>query len=340
MSVKINEQNERIKRRFAIWKREARRAQLVTVDKALADLEAFEAFTGCKDFKLFRIEQAVEFKRYLEARKSRASGKPLAKATIDGTLRAVKDFFGWLVDQPGYRSRIKRSDLEYFNLNAKDARIAHTERDVDAPTVEQCRHAFVMMPEATLLERRNKAIFAALVLTGARDGALASIRLKHIDLVDSCLHQDAREMKTKAAKTFTTWFYPVDPIYLANLTDWVATLRGDLLFGSSDALFPKPTIGWVDGAFAVTGLSKTPYTNAAKIREVVALAFAAVGMPRFHPHSFRRTLVALGNVACKSPEEFKAWSMNLGHDSVVTTMQSYCRVPQSRQRELIKAMPK
>ena len=37
MSVKINEQNERIKRRFAIWKREARRAQLVTVDKAQLD---------------------------------------------------------------------------------------------------------------------------------------------------------------------------------------------------------------------------------------------------------------------------------------------------------------
>jgi len=101
MSAKVNEQNERIKRRFAIWKREARRAQMITVDKTLEALKAFKTFTGNKDFKLFKLDQAVEFKRHLESRKSRASGKPLAKATIDGTLRAVKDFFDWLADQPG-----------------------------------------------------------------------------------------------------------------------------------------------------------------------------------------------------------------------------------------------
>jgi len=158
-----------------------------------------------------------------------------------------------------------------------------------------------MMPEATLLERRDKAIFAALILTGARDGALSSIRLKHIDLVDACLRQDAREMKTKAAKTFTTWFYPVDAIYLANLSEWVTTLLTELLFGPMDALFPKPIVGWVDGGFTVTGRSKAPYTTAAKIRDVVARAFSAVGMPKFQPHSFRRTLVAFpygSNAGC------------------------------------------
>ena len=120
MLKKTNEQNERMKRRFGIWKREACRAQIVTVDALLAAVAAFEAFTGCKDFKAFTLDQAVGFKRQLEARKSRTTGKPLAKATIDSTLRAVKDFFAWLAEQQGYRSRINRADLEYFNLNAKD----------------------------------------------------------------------------------------------------------------------------------------------------------------------------------------------------------------------------
>lgn len=255
-----------------IGQREARRAQIVTVDMMLASVGEFEAFTGCKDFKAFTLDQAVGFKRQLEACKNRTNGKHLAKATIDGRLRAVKDFFNWLAEQQGYRSRINRADLEYFNL--------------------------------------------------------------------SCLHQDAREMKTKAAKTFTTWFYPVDPVYLSALTAWVAELRTVSLFGPSDPLFPKPIIGRVDGEFKVTGLSRQIYSNAAKVREVVVASFPAVGMPRFHPHSFRSTLVALGNITCRTPEEFKAWSMNLGHDSVVTTMQSYCRVPPSRQRELLKSMSK
>jgi integrase/recombinase XerD len=60
------------------------------------------------------------------------------------------------------------------------------------------------------LQRRDKALFAFLMLTGARDGAIASFRLKHIDLVQACVHQDARDVKTKFAKTFTTTFFPVD----------------------------------------------------------------------------------------------------------------------------------
>jgi integrase/recombinase XerD len=330
MHLQINEQNERVKRRYAIWKREARRAQMITVDKSLEAINAFTNFTNDKDFKQFKLEQAVNFKRHLETCKSRTTGRPLAKATIDGTLRAVKDFFDWLADQPGYRSRIARKDLEYFNLNAKDVRIAHASRNMDAPTIEQCRHAFLMMPEAT--------IFATLMLTGARDGALASVRLKHLDLMDGCLHQDAREVMTKAAKSFTTWFFPVDDIYRAELVRWVDFLRREQLFGPADALFPKPVLGWVNGSFAATGLSRDVYGSAAKIREVVARAFTMSGLAKFNPHSFRRTLVALGNDVCGNAEEFKAWSMNLGHDSVVTTMQSYCRIPPSRQRELLRAM--
>jgi hypothetical protein len=40
------------------------------------------------------------------------------------------------------QSRISYSDAEYFNLNAKDARVAHAERAAPYPSLEQCRHAF------------------------------------------------------------------------------------------------------------------------------------------------------------------------------------------------------
>ena len=95
-------------------------------------------------------------------------------------MRAVKGFILWLAGQPGYRSRISYSDAEYFNLNAKDARIAQAERDSPFPTLEQCRHAFAQMPNRTDPERRDKALFAFLMLTGARDGAVASLLLKQI----------------------------------------------------------------------------------------------------------------------------------------------------------------
>jgi integrase/recombinase XerD len=58
-------------------------------------------------------------------------------------------------------------------------------------------------------ERRNRALVAFTLLTGARDSAIASMKLKHVDLKEGCVQQDAREVKTKFSKTFTTYFFPV-----------------------------------------------------------------------------------------------------------------------------------
>lgn len=338
MARKCVEENERIKRRYLQFLREAKRCDQVTVDKAADAILRFERSTGFKPFRQFHIEQAVRFKAQLSGLTSEQTGKPLAKATVDGTLRAVKAFVLWLAGQQGYRARISYADAEYFNLNAKDARIAHAGRDMPCPTLEQCRHAFAQMPGATPLQRRNKALFAFLMLTGARDGAVASLRLKHIDLVQGCVYQDARDVKTKFAKTFTTTFFPVDGAYLQNFRDWVTFLRTDQLFGPGDALFPKPLMGQRDGGFVCLGLSRETYGNAGKIREVIKAAFTDAGLPPFGPHSFRKTLGMLANDVCKTPEQFKAWSLNLGHDSIATTLSAYCPVSPARQAELIRGM--
>ena len=67
-----------------------------------------------------------------------------------------------------------------------------------------------MMPAATALERRDRALIAFAMLTGARVGALASFRLGHVDMAGGFVEQDARTVRTKAAKTFRTYFMPVD----------------------------------------------------------------------------------------------------------------------------------
>jgi integrase/recombinase XerD len=319
-----NEENERIKRRYLQYLREAMRRDQATVDKAADAILRFERSTGFKPFKRFHIEQAVKFKSQLAAAKNERTGAPLSKATIDGTLRAVKAFVHWLAGRSGYRSRVAYEDTEYFNLNAKDARIAHAQRDTPYPTMEQCRHAFALMPSASPLQRRDMALFALLMLTGARDGAVASFRLKHIDLVQGCIYQDARDVKTKFAKTFTTTFFPVDHAYLQCFRDWVEFLRKDQLFGPGDALFPKPRMGQSEEGWTCLGLSRETYSNAGKIRDVIKTAFTDAGLPPFGPHSFRKTLGILANDHCKTPEQFKAWSMNLGHENIATTLSAYC----------------
>ena len=338
MARKCIEENERIKRKYLRHIREANGRDDATVTKAAEAILRFETSTNFKTFKAFHIDQAIKFKAKLMTEKNKRTGKPLSKATIDSTLRAVKAFFKWLASEQGYKSRISYSDTEYFNLNTKDARIAHAERETPYPTMEQCRHAFTLMPSATPIERRNKALFAFLMLTGARDGAVASLRLKRIDLAQACVYQDPRDVKTKGSKTFTTWFLPVDPIYRDTFFEWVNHLRQDLLFGNEDAVFPKPKMGIVDGAFAVTGFEREPYATAGAILTAIKNAFAAAGLPTFGPHSFRHTLVRWGDAHYKSREAFKAFSQNIGHEKEITTVGSYLKVSQERQAELIRGI--
>ena len=36
-----------------------------------------------------------------------------------------------------------------------------------------------------------------------------SLKCKHVDVVEGKVVQDAREVRTKFSKTFTTWFFPL-----------------------------------------------------------------------------------------------------------------------------------
>ena len=150
----------------------------------------------------------------------------------------LKRFFQWLAGQPGYRSRLCYSDAEYFNLSDKDARIATARREQRAPTIEQVKHVISRMPDETEIARRNQAVVAFTLLTGARDSAIASMKLKHIDLVAGCAYQDAREVKTKFSKTFTTYFFPVGTEVRQIVVDWVLYLRQDKGWEGDAPLFP------------------------------------------------------------------------------------------------------
>ena len=90
--------------------------------------------------------------------------------------------------------------------------------------------------------------------------------------------------------------------------------------------------------FQASGVKRKHWRTAAPIRAIFREAFAAAGLPYFIPHSFRNTLAALGEARCKTAEEFKAWSQNLGHEGVLTTFCSYGAVGTSRQREIIRSL--
>jgi integrase len=335
-TTQYSPENERIKRRYFTFLREAKRQSDATVDGAAEAIHRFEASNRYRDFKAFNIEQAIAFKASLARATNVRTGARLSKATICGTQMHLKRFFEWLAGEPGYRSRLKYSDAEYFNSSEKDARIAAARRERPSPTIEQVRHVIHLMPAQTLIEQRNRALVAFTLLTGARDSAIASMKVKHVDLVARSVFQDARQVKTKFSKSFTTYFFPVGEEVERIFVDWVVRLRSEALYGNEDPLFPSTRTGLdATGHFQALGLSKEHWRTASPIRDIFREAFTSGGLPYFNPHSFRNTLAALGESRCQSPEQFKAWSQNLGHERVLTTFTSYGAVSVRRQGELL-----
>jgi hypothetical protein len=67
------------------------------------------------------------------------------------------------------------------------------------------------------------------ILTGARDGAIASLKRRHIDLAAGRVDQDARQVNTRFSKSFSTTFFPVGDDIAAVVVD--------------DPLFPATKVG-------------------------------------------------------------------------------------------------
>ena len=291
-----NAANERMKRQYFAYLAEAQGHSEQTIDAVAKAIARFEAYTRYKDFKTFHIEQAKAFKRDLADQRGHRSGEPLSKATLYATLTALKRFFIWLAGQPGYKSRISYSDAEYFNLSAKETRIAKATRPARVPTLEQIRHVIQSMPATTDIERRDRALIAFTILTGARDGAIASFKLRHIDIAEGKIDQDAREVRTKFSKSFVTTFFPVGDDIRAVVVDWVTYLRTEKLWGLDDPLFPgdQGRGGRQSAISRRLGLDRKHWSNAGPIRTIFKEAFAAAGLPYFNPHSFRKTLALLG----------------------------------------------
>jgi len=310
---KHNPANERIKRKYFAFMKEAKRYSEPSIDAAAKALNRFEVHSKFRDFKTFHFEQAIAFKKHLANQKGQRSGEKLSKATLHATLNQLKKFFKWLSREPGYKSRIQYSDAEYFNLSDKDTRIATAKRYKVPPTMVQIKHVISKMPADTDIEKRNRALIAFTLLTGARDSAIASMKLKHVDLIAGCVNQDAREVQTKFSKTFTTYFFPVGEEILEIVSEWVSYLRDEKLWGNDEPLFPATRIAVGESRhFEAAGLGRKHWSTASPIRTIFKDAFTTAGLPYFNPHSFRDTLALFGEQVCKTPEHFKAWSQNLG----------------------------
>ena len=337
-----NPENERIKRAYFEWCRDAEGLSPKTIDHAGRAIRAYERFIGYQSFKTFSARQVMAFRKHMATEPSATTGRPLSIATRNAMLVLLRSFFTWLSSRPGYRQRVNVADVGFLSLDRSERTIAlHRGEPKPFPNCEQIVQVLRGHPTATDLDRRDQAIIAFLLLTCARVGSIASLKLKHIDLEQQVADFPAEEVRTKGSKSFKVWFFPVDPMVESIVAAWVHHLRSNLGFTDSDPLFPATAQSVGERMqFTNDGLSRFHWKCTDSIRTIVKRRLTAAGQPYYHPHLFRKTLGRFGEQLCRNPEELKAWSQNMAHNSVMTTLLSYGQVPALRQAELIRGLAK
>ncbi len=334
--LKFHPENERIKRKYFSQLKEAKGLSDKTITEIKKSLSRFEEFTKFKDLKNFSPKQASEFKKWFATSKSKITGDNISKSSLLSTINHLKDFFIWLSSQKGYR-KIIFPDIQYFNLSENDKRAAKAGKPRDFASLEQIKMVIEKMPTTNEIEKRNKAILCFLILTGTRVSALISLKLKHIDLEKGFVNQDPNDVNTKFKKRIATYFVNVDDEILAYFVGWVKFLREEKLLSPNDPLFPAIENKYDgNGGFTKEQLSNKHLRSLNNVDEIVRIAFENAGLKYRSPHTFRNTLTALASKFCTTPEEFKAYSQNLGHENVLTTFTSYGYVDEFRQGEIVK----
>lgn len=328
--TKVNHKNERLK---LDWLEELERDDSPsTIDHKLAALACFEEATDYQDFTQITVEAVDRFIKFVNA-------KPTRSRTKVAAVNSVKGFFQWMVMDERIKGKKARKPINALRLKRKDRTASYARTARPIATLAQIKTAVEAMPKTTAIERRNRALIAFTLVSGARDGAIISMRVKHVDLINKEVHQDPNEVDTKGGKQIFTWFFPIGDFFVKEVEDYLAFLKSEQGFTSNDYLFTSSAVGHDESdQFCIVGITKERWANAQPMRDIFRAAFNAVDLPYFNPHSFRKTLMALAYEMELSGEAIKAWSQNLGHEKLDTSVNNYGPVSLDRQRMRMLAM--
>lgn len=318
------------------WQIYAGRFNEKTVDSYLTAIRDFEQETGGKPFHLIKTDDVAAYRhRLIERGKLPATAGGLGKSSIRHRASHLSKFFEWLCKQDGYK-RLNGSLCEYIKLPRGATAQALPTPVKQFPTIEEAISMASNMRARTRLDRRNRAIFAFAFVSGFRASALISLRVRHVDISGKRALQDGAVVRAKNGKSYTAnWFPRTEPLQQF-VVSWIDELR---LIGIEldDTLFP-----------AVQFLRTPAYQLGAKrhhmepmqTQAAVTEAFKLASLHSSHeysPHSARHCLVALGDQVCRTSEEKKAWSLNLGHSSEKVTQTHYAKVSDLRKCEIFES---
>lgn len=317
------------------WQIYAGRFDTKTVDIHLSAIRDFERVTKGMPFHLIKTDAAAAYRDKLIERGKLAKGEGgSSKSTIRHRASHLSRFFEWLCKQDGHR-RMNKSIPEYFKLPKGITAQAMQAPPRLFPTIDEAISMASEMPSRTIRERRNRAIFALAFVTGFRASALISLRLRHIDVQGKRAFQDGADVRAKNGRSYTANWFPRTEKMQQFLVAWIDEIQS-IGVSQDDALFPAAR--HLARPFRLSQKNR-PSIEPMRTQVAVTEAFIRASSHstlNYSPHSARHCLAALGEQICRSSEEKKAWSLNLGHSSEQVTQSHYAKVSEVRKCEIFE----
>lgn len=329
LALPRNPFNERLKRQHFERLHEMEGYSTKSIRKYEIAVLRMEAFFAFRDFDEFTEDDAKALKDHI-----RACGLNLR--SVVATLSACRTFLKFLAGRPEFEGKIPIDALQYLNLTKNEYRAAvPVEKIIVPPTLEEVDHVIRSMAFDTLIEKRNRAIFVLLAMTGIRASAVVSLRIKHIDFELGGVLQPGEEVDTKFGKSQVALFVPFDATWIDILKAYVDDLKA-LGFLPEDPLFPKSAFT-IDQAvrFGERTIVKEFMGSTQLISNIVPRAFERAGLPRHTSHSFRHLMNKVAYEGGSTLRFAKAMSSNLGHSSIKVTNASYGKQTLAERREAI-----
>ena len=314
------------------WLQFAGRWDQKTILAKLATIRGFEKFCDGKAFSKLIKDDVTGFRDGLKASVETSTGAPASISTVRHRASHLKSFLEWLIEQKGYQG-LNKSLPSYLALPKKFDAGGLAARDRHVLSVSEAVQMVDGMPFQTVMERRDRAMVAIAFLAALRADTVTSLRVKHLQRSTRTVVQDARSSRTKNGKSLRIKFFPLPEIFSKLVCDWKDEMV-DLGFSDEDALFPDrrylTNFGHTTKERPIPAMTST---------HAISRAFKAASKPlgiQLSPHAAKYCIGNLSFQVCKSPEEFKAWSLNMGHEAEEVTVRYYRHLPENRVSEIFE----
>lgn len=336
---KVNVKNERIKKKFFTWAKEAEGYSDSTVNNIEKAILLWEDFTRHADFSKFKPNKAIEFKKWL--RKKEFRGKTISVATYHTYLRYLIKFFTWLSWQSGYKSIMRPDTVAYLTISEKEERIATQQNQVKFPPLEYVIKLADSIKIDSEIDKRDRALISFTLLSGMRDQAIVTLPLGCFDEENLTINQNPRQgVQTKFSKNITSILFKFNDKMVSYVIEWVKHLK-DKGYGSQSPLFPRSKLDQGKDNLSFERASEVEpifWQGTGRMREIFKKRSEDTGLPYYPPHTFRHLAIDLALKHCKTGEEIKAISQNFGHEHIATTLCSYANFELKRLTEILKSV--